>query len=163
MSNEYLELPEIISLASFGGDFDRYLEAVYSLFKRDFIERRPVFRGIRLGLKRYPLERNKEATFWHMTSEGAVEASRNSDLRRMERIEWPAVMINNSTHPYLKVWENIRKGKTNILIFHDKENYLVVLRKGLDYLIPWTAYMVDYKNRKEKLLKEYQEYKKARS
>lgn len=104
--NMYFELPELIELTQFGGDFNRYLEAIYELFKRDFIDRKPVFRGMRLGLKKYPLSQDgKEATFWHMTSEGDDEDSRMPDLRRMERIQWPAPMINSSTHPYLKVWE----------------------------------------------------------
>lgn len=159
-SDVYFELPELIELAQFGGDFNKYLEAVYELFKRDFIDRKPVFRGMRLGLKKYPLYQDKEATFWHMTSEGNDEDKRMPDLRRMERIQWPAPMINNSTHPYLKVWENTRGTKTNVLIFHDAENYLVVLRKANGYIIPWTAYLIEHQARKAKLLKEYECYKK---
>jgi hypothetical protein len=62
----------------------------------------------------------------------------------------------------LKVWENTRGNKTNILIFHEGEEYLVVLRKAKDYILPWTAYLVTYKARKEKLLKEYQAYIKSK-
>lgn len=159
-NNTYFELPELIELAQFGGDFNRYLEAVYELFKRDFIDRKPVYRGMRLGLKKYPLSQDKEATFWHMTSEGNDEDNRIPDFRRMERIQWPAPMINSSTHPYLKVWENTRGTKINVLIFHDAENYLVVLRKANGYIIPWTAYLIEYQARKDKLMKEYEEYKK---
>lgn len=162
MSEEYYELPELTTLPEYGGNFDAYLEAVYELFKKDFIEKRPVFRGTRLGLKKHPLESGKEATFWHMTSEGEDEATRNPDLRRMERIRWPAALINDSEHPYLKVWENKRGKKTNVLIFHERERYLVVLRKGSDYLIPWTAYLVTYRNQKERLLKEYKAYIKSK-
>ncbi len=162
MSEDYYELPELITLSEYGGDFNAYLEAVYELFKKDFIEKRPVFRGIRLGLKKHPMESGKEATFWHMTSEGEDEATRNPDLRRMERIKWPAVLINDSIHSYLKVWENKRGNKTNVLIFHEREGYLVVLRRGADYLIPWTAYLVTYYNRKERLLKEYEAYIKSK-
>ena len=149
MSEEYYELPELITLPEYGGNFDAYLEAVYELFKKDFIEKRPVFRGTRLGLKKHPLESGKEAT-------------RNPDLRRMERIRWPAALINDSEHPYLKVWENKRGNKANVLIFHEREKYLVVLRKGSDYLIPWTAYLVTYRNQKERLLKEYKAYIKSK-
>ena len=48
---EYLELPELIELSQFGGNFAQYLEAVYEIFKNEFVLRRPSFRGIRLGLK----------------------------------------------------------------------------------------------------------------
>lgn len=159
---QYFELPELIELSEYGGDFAKYLEAVYELFKRDFIENKLSFRGMRLGLKKHPLYKDKEATFWHMTSEGSDEEERLPDLRRLERIQWPAVMINNSEHPYLKVWENTRGTKTNILIFHEAENYLVILRKGNGYVIPWTAYLVAYESRKQKLLKEYEDYIKSK-
>ncbi|MCF0218985.1 MAG: hypothetical protein HUK14_04310 [Muribaculaceae bacterium] len=162
MPDEYLELPELVKLEDYGGNFAVYLEAVYELFKQEFIYQRPAYRGIRLGLKKHPLEGGKEATFWHMTSEGKDETTRTPDLRRMERIRWPSVLISESEHPYLKVWENIRGTKTNILIFHEEENYLVVLRKGSDYIIPWTAYLIDYPNRKERLLKEYAAYIKSK-
>lgn len=161
-NSKYLYLPNLIMLNEFGGNFQEYLEAVYECFKQDFIVQRPVFRGTRLGLKKYPLSQDKEATFWHMTSEGADEATRIPDLRRMERIKWPALMINRSEHPYLKVWENSRRNKTNILIFHEDEGYLVVLRKAKDYILPWTAYLVEYDFRREKLLKEYKAYIKSK-
>lgn len=161
-NNDHFELPDIIELSQYGGDFNKYLEAIYSLFKRDFIDSKPVYRGMRLGLKRYPLSQGKEATFWHMTSEGDNEETRNPDIRRLERIQWPAPMINGSEHPYLKVWENTRGDKSNILIFHEKENYLVVLRKAKDYILPWTAYLIEYKSRKQKFLKEYETYIKSK-
>ena len=160
--NEYLDLPDLIELSEFGGNFSEYLEAVYELFKQDFITKRPVYRGIRLGLKKHPQFEGKEATFWHMTSEGKDEATRTPDLRRMERIKWPAVLINHSEHPHLKVWENSRGTETNILIFHEDENYLVVLRKRREYILPWTAYFIEYTNRKKKLLKEYEDYIKSK-
>lgn len=161
-NKEYFNLPNLIELDEFNGDFFKYLEAVYECFKRDFIINSPIFRGVRLRLKKYPLFQEKEATFWHMTSKGEDEANREPDLRRMERISWPAAMINKSEHPYLKVWENTRANKTNILIFHEEENYLVVLRKAKDYILPWTAYLIEYKSRKEKLLKEYEVYIKSK-
>jgi len=158
----YFKLPELIELSDYGGIFATYLEAVYELFKQDFIDKRPTFRGTRLGLKRLPLYKDKEATFWHMTSEGENEENRTPDLRRLERIRWPAKLINESEHPYLKVWENSRSTKTNILIYHEAEKYLVVLRRHKNYILPWTAYLINYKSRENKLLKEYETYIKSK-
>lgn len=160
--SSYLELPELIELSDYRGNFSAYLEAVYGIFKQDFILQRPVFRGIRLGLKKHPEFEGKEATFWHMTSEGDDEQNRLPDLRRLERIKWPAFLINNSEHPYLRVWENTRGGKTNILILHEEESYVIVLRKGNGYLIPWTAYLIEYPSRLRKFIKEYDEYIKSK-
>jgi len=161
--NNCFKLPPLIELNDFRGDYKAFLEAVYKLFEKDFIKRKPVFRGQRLGLKKYPLSDEKEATFWHMTSEGEDEATRKPDLRRMERIQWPAPMINGSEHPYLKVWENKRGSKENILIWHSGEQYLVILRKVRDYLLPWTAYTVEHTPRIDKLMKEYEAYINAKS
>ena len=72
-------------------------------------------------------------------------------------------MINYSEHPYLKVWENKRGNKENVLIWHSGEQYLVILRKGKDYLLPWTAYTVEHTSRKNKLMKEYEAYINAKS
>jgi len=160
--NNVFELPDLILLEHYGGNFNNFLNAAYELFKADFINKKPIFRGIRLGLKKHPIYEGKEATFWHLTSEGDDEENRIPDLRRMERIRWTASLINNSEHSYLKVWENTRGTKSNILIFHEKEQYLVILRKGNGYLLPWTAYLVKDKARKKKLLKEYKAYINAK-
>ena len=162
-NNNYFELPDLIELNSVGGDFHAFLEFVYNEFKKEFIDQKPVFRGQRLGLKKNPVSQEKEATFWHMTSEGEDENNRNPDIRRMERIKWPACIINGSEHDYLKVWENSRGTKNNILIFHEGENFVVVLRKGNGYLLPWTAYLVEHSARKRKLMEEYKSYINAKS
>ena len=86
-------LPPLVLLESFGGNWTEYIEEVYAQFKRDFVDSKPSFRGVRMGLKRYPMEQGKEGTFWHMTSEGKVEADRLPDLRRCERIGWPRTLI----------------------------------------------------------------------
>lgn len=161
-TEEYLELPELIELSQFGGNFARYLEAVYEIFKNEFVLRRPSFRGMKLGLKKHPMCDDKEATFWHMTSEGEDEQNRLPDLRRLERIKWPSFLIDNSEHPYLRVWENTRGTKTNVLIMHEVENYVVILRKGNGYLLPWTAYLIEHEWRKKKFIKEHEEYVKSK-
>jgi len=144
-------------------NIDLYLEDVYAAFRADFIQRKPSFKGTRLGLKRYPLQKGKEATFWHMTTSGDIENDRVLDVDRCERIRWPSPIIEHDTSPVLKIWENRRNRETRILIFCEEESYLVVLTKRKDYILPWTAYIVEKPHRKRKLLKEYEAYKKART
>lgn len=158
---EAYPLPELIYLDEFGGDFTEYIEEIYRIFREDFIDSKPVFEGIRLGLKKYPLVGGKAYTFYHFTHEGSDEENREPNLRRMERIAWPAPMINDSIDPYLKVWRNKKGRHERILIFHEEESYLVVLEDRKEYILPWTAYLVDYNNRKRRLLKEYKAYKNA--
>ena len=73
-------LPDLVMLENYEGDWDRYLNALYAFFKTDFIDNQPFFRGIRLGLKKHPLSKGKEATFWHLISEGKDEEERLVDL-----------------------------------------------------------------------------------
>jgi hypothetical protein len=160
MDNNYLQLPNIITLEEFQGDFSSFYESVYAIFKSDFVDTKPTFQGRRLGLKRYPIIKGKEYTFYHFTHDGDVETNRLPNLRRLERITFPRPMIEYSTHPYLRVWTNKRKANNRILIFHEAESYLVVLDDRGDYILPWTAYLVEYKNRANKLIAEYEAWLK---
>lgn len=160
MNDNYMQLPDLITLEEYGGDIITYLEAVYAVFKADFVDNKPTFQGKRLGLKRYPLIEGKEYTFYHFTHDGDIETQRLPNMRRLERMPFPKPMINNSTHSYLKVWRN-KRGKSNrILIFHEAESYLVVLDDRGDYILPWTAYLIEHKNRRERLLVEYEDWLK---
>ena len=159
------KLPRLIEMAEYGYDFNRYFEAVYAVFKKDFVDSKPVFRGVRLGLKKYPTVVDKEYTFYHMTHEGDIEHDRKPCFRRMERIRFPRPMIDNSQHPELKVWKNVRRGKggtkTRILILNEKERYLVVLDERPKFILPWTAYYLRSTKELGKKLEEYDKYKSA--
>lgn len=91
--SEIAWLPDLVLFEDFDGDWGKYLDVIYAYFKKDFADSQPVFRGKRLGLKRHPLSQGKEATFWHMISEGENEDERLPDLRRCERIRWPKPTI----------------------------------------------------------------------
>ncbi|MFM5477851.1 hypothetical protein ACET81_18225 [Aeromonas veronii] len=101
-------LPDLILMTASGGDWGRFFSAVYAAFEQDFVLNKPEFRGKRLGLKRHPEYAGKSATFWHMISTGEVEAEREPDLRRCERIRWPKPIIENDSDPELKVWAEPR-------------------------------------------------------
>lgn len=161
MSNFPNWLPPLIPLSDYEDDWERYLEALYTSFKQDFIDSRPLFKGRKLGLKRHPLEQGKEATFWHFISEGRQEANRVPDLRRCERIRWPRPIIENVDAPVIKLWENKRRNEKRILLWLVEQEYLVVLVERKGYLLPWTAYLVTEEHRRRKLQQEYENFKKA--
>lgn len=162
--NMPVELPSIIKLSNYNENFNEYMQAVYEIFVADFVVTKPVFRGVRLGLKKYPIVSDKEYTFYHMTHSGNIEAERVPDVERMECMPWPKPIIDNSHDDDLRVWENTRRGKggtkIRILILHEATNYLVVLDKRDTFILPWTAYLVG-NTKKRKLLKEYESFKKA--
>src|SRR5215831_7742072 len=103
-------LPDIIPLEDYGGDWNRYLEAVYECFRHDFKDRQRqlVFRGRPVGTRYHPAYENKDYSFWHLIQEGQVEEERTPDFRRCERIGWIRAIIENSGDPRVKVWENER-------------------------------------------------------
>ncbi len=156
-------LPPLVLLQDYGGNWDKYLETIYAYFKRDFIDSRPAFRGIRLALKRHPVSQGKEATFWHMTSEGKDEATRTPDLRRCERIRWPRPIIEQADAKGLKVWVSVRNRENRIHIWLESEDYVVVLAKRKDYLLPWTAFLVTYEHTRRKLRKEFETFSRSQS
>lgn len=163
MNNEYtaITLPELILLSAYRGDFSAYMEAVYEVFLNDFVRSQPLFEGKRLGLKRFPIVDGREATFYHMTHEGSDESNRLPDTRRMERMGYPRPIIDDSQNACLKVWRNQRGRDQRILIWYEREEYLVVLTDRGDYILPWTAYLVTQPHQKRKLLREYEEYIKS--
>lgn len=153
-------LPPLVLLSDCEGDWSKYLDALYSYFASDFLRTRPHFRGQGLGLKRHPLWEGKEATFWHMISEGRDEATRQPDLRRCERIRWPRAIIENSNDPAVKVWETTRRNERRVCLWLEEEEYFVVLAERQGYLLPWTAYMVTRNHRKQKFQREFEQWKR---
>jgi len=157
-----MQLPALVFMSDYD-EFVDYFEAIYAIFKRDFVDSKPTFEGKVLRLKSYPFIDGKEYTFYHFTHSGNDESGRLPDLRRMERIAWPRPFIDYSNDSSLKVWKNKRGTRTRVLIFHEVENYLVILEERENYILPWTGYLVEYSNRKEKLLREYEEYLKTKT
>ena len=93
-------LPSLMPLSEHGGDWKKYVDAVYVVFYADFIARRTRYAGRKILLLAYDagLLDGKARRFWHCVSEGDIENSRIPDLRRCERVPWmrPVVGWTNS-------------------------------------------------------------------
>lgn len=161
MTNRPDWLPPLVLLVDHGGDWFRYVEVLYAFFKEDFVDSQPVFEGIPLALKRHPISEGKEATFWHLISEGGVEEERLPDLRRCERIRWPRPIIEHSNEKVIKVWENVRRGEKRVCLWLEQQEYLIILARRKTYTLLWTAYPVTRSHQKRKLQKEYEVYVNA--
>lgn len=142
--------------------WDEYIEGIYQYFKEDFIDTKLVYKGETLALKRFPERMGKEATFYHITTKGDDEEIRLSDLPRCERIRWPKAIIE-SNYVGLKIWENQRKTKKNIVIWFEEKEYLIIIRKNATYKMFWTAYPVTEDHTKRKLQREYENFQKAKT
>ncbi len=154
-------LPPLLTLQSFGGDFELYLNELYSIFFRDFVLTRPTFRGMPVGRKRHPISAGKDATFWHLLQEGKTEGERLPNLRRCERIGWPRAIIEHCDEPEIKVWEKTKKRSPRVCLWLEDQEYLVVLALRKSYALLWTAYPTTRGHTKRRLTMEYEESSKG--
>lgn len=154
-------LPPLVLFETYAGNWECYLDALYAFFKTDFVETVPLFRRARLALKRHPIIKGKEATFWHLISTGSGEDDRLPDLRRCERIRWPRPIIEHADETIIRVWENERKGERRICLWLENQEYLVILARRRGYVLLWTGYPVTEAHQKAKLRKEFEARKKA--
>lgn len=149
-------LPKLVLLNAHDGDWDEYLEALHTAFKKDFVSSTTTFQGKRIALKRHPMEKNKEATFWHFISTGRSEADRLIDLRRCERIGWPRAILDNCADSSLKIWTEEIRGDSRTHLWCEPAEYLLVLSERPNYVLPWTAYPVEHSHQKKKLLARWE-------
>lgn len=163
MSDQPDWLPSLMRLEAYGGDTSAYLDALYERFAEDFVRSKPRFRGQELALKRHPVSQGREATFWHMVSEGKEELNRTIDSERCERIAWARAVIENADDPRVLVWENMRGKERRICLWLEEQEYVVILADRRGYLLPWTAYTVTQPHRKRKFRKEYEKWQRSQA
>ena len=153
-------LPDLVRLSDYDGSFSSYLEAIYRIFRRDFITSIPYLGGTsqQCFCNRQVID-GKEAAFWHLISEGPVENERVPDMRRCERIAWPRAIIE-AFGPLVYGWRSIRRiggrDRRRLVLSLQDFSYVVILtelRKG--YLLV-TAFQVETEHRRTKLRLEYQ-------
>jgi hypothetical protein len=153
--------PDLLPLATYGGDWEAYEAELYSIFMADLAHGRIRFEGLRVGCRRKPETEGKWASFWHLVQEGRVEDDRLPDLRRFERIRWVRWVIENAVeHAEIDIWQNTRGTEVNTLLWY-REEYLVVLGQRQDYWLLRTAYCTEGDLRIYKLRKERDAFSRA--
>ncbi len=158
-----LDFPELLYFEEYSGSFSEYFKAVYSIFETHFIKSQPCYEGLKVSVRKYPEVDGLHRTFYHITHEGEDENNRQPDIRRMERIRFPKFVIENHAHNEILMWKNKRGKDDRILLFNKIENYVVVLTERNNFYLFITAYLIETEHRKNKLLKEYEEYIKAKT
>lgn len=156
-------LPDLIEFNDYG-NWDDYIEAAHDQFIRDFVADPPKWPGKRMSLKKHPEYQSKSATFWHLTSEGAIEDERPPDFRRCERIAWPRAIIDQFTgqRPQpgdaIVWWKNQRGRDERILLALPDFSYVVVMTDRRNHIMLWTAYPVERPHQQRKLEREYLDF-----
>lgn len=156
------ELPNIIRLEDYGGNYHSYIDAVYEIFERDFIRHKACFGTHILRLKYHPEFQQRAYTFYHMTHHGEQENDRIPDLRRCERMSWARPTIEKVLEFNLKFWEQTRNGKPRVCIWMEVDNgdnYFVILDVRKTFALIWTAFFAEYPHQAKKKQKEYESWK----
>lgn len=136
----------------------------YCSYQADFGPRQsPVnFRDSTLTVNRFPhpANRQREHTYWHMVTEGHPENVRNSPmLDRLQRVPWARPLLEHIGQPGVKAWANVRGSDRHFCVWHDRINYIVVVKQTVDAFLLKTTYQPTL-DRRRKLHTEYAEAKK---
>lgn len=134
-------------LLRFLGDWPAYEDAVYATFMETFVNARIRFRGQPVKAQFRPDSHGKGFSFWHVISEAPNRGNRNEvdripDIHRCERIRWIAWSIHQAAVGDAEVswWENNRGCDTRVVIWAERDDYVVVLAKRRGYWLLKTAY-----------------------
>jgi len=164
-------LPELINFSDYNGDWQKYENVIYSIFKTDFIDTAPVFQKSQVNIRRHPMVGDKEEAFIHITHQDYnKDGERLPDMRRCERIRWVRSFIENyncdatkcSDCDGIKIWENDAQRGTDkrIHLLLEEERYIVVLERREKYCLLITSFYIQYDHELRKKLKHYDDYKK---
>lgn len=166
MSNCWI--PELRICEDFS-EYESYVEELYELFKRDFIDSSPAYKNAIVDIRRTPYDQGKEDGFWHVTCKDyKTGGPRNTDPRRCERIEWIKGVIENydcNTNcdecQGVLVWEEPYKNSTRTHFLLVDEGYLVIIEPRKSYYVLVTAFYMDEENEYylRKQLQQYEKYK----
>lgn len=158
-------LPTLLLLKDSNGDWKAYLERLHQQFLQDFVNSKPSWPNKPVRLKRHPEYEGKSATFWHMISEGSDEQNRTPDFRRCERIAWPRPMMDefdqsspDSTKHRILWWCETRRGEVRYTLALDDFSYVVIVADRGEYVLPWTAFPIEYEHEKRKKRKAWRAY-----
>jgi hypothetical protein len=140
-------LPGLLLFEEYGGSWREYEDALYDVFRRDFVDTTATFQDWPIRVRREPWLKGKEWLFWHITDKdvepGSGDEERIPDFRRCERLPWIRPMIEHSTDPALRVWEEQRAGDQRAHLWLEHQDFLVVLARRRGYWMLWTAFYID--------------------
>ena len=167
-------LPEIIECKDFS-KWNEYLDELYKIFQKDFIEDRIMFEGKCVNYRKAPMDGKYEHTFIHLTHKDEFHKSddpndRIPDPRRAERIRWHKAIIEH--FPCKETCENCEKilyfeeyNKKNIkayFLFKDVK-FIIKKKKREKYNLLITGYYIEYDNAMRKYIEKYEKYKKQKT
>jgi len=142
-------LPPLLEL---NGSWERALEMLYGVFKKDFIEQPLFYDSSRVGWDRRIGDDNKEATFWHLITREDPQMGRIPDYKRARRLHWTRPTIMNHTNVEVKEWNYLEGSRrTRKYLWLEDYDFCVVLEiaRKTAALILVTAFYVEKGKRRD--------------
>ena len=158
------QLPYQLTWDMFAGDWNRYKDALYSIFKRDLIDNPPAFRGKPVDIIHEQFFENKERSFWHIISNGDHDDNRSPNEERCAGVSWVKPLIEDTrVCEHYAVWVkwHDKTKRDRYYIWCKYVDYLVILEDRKTHYKLITAYPVQYS--KKQLEKDYSKYLKTKS
>ena len=167
-------LPEIIECENLV-EWNSYLNKLYiEVFKPQFLENVPIFKGGRVLSRREPMDGEWEHGFTHMTH---VDLQHNStdpndripDLRRSERLNWVKRIIENyecsieNDCGKILYWEEMYRGRVRCNLLFKDERFLIVLEKARNVYFLITSFYIEKDWELNKRIRKYETYKKQKT
>ena len=157
-------LPSRLEWRMFGGDFSKYEEALYEVFKRDFLRIPLTYMGKPVDIIHEKYYNRKERSFWHIITAGEEDFRRAFDEDRCGSMPWARALITEqdaceSYKMWIK-WHDKTK-RDRYYIWCSKVNYLVVLEDRDTYFKIITAFNLN-KHSISRYQKDYETYLKKR-
>lgn len=167
-------LPSIVECKDFG-KWNEYLDVIYQIFQKDFIDNRVKFEEKNVYFRKEPMDGKYEHAFIHLTHKDIEHNSQNPndripDPRRAERIGWNKPIIENyrckenceGCEKILYFETYYKKNIRAYFLFKDVK-FLVIIEKRREYNLLITGYYIDYENAMRKYIKKYEQYKKQKT
>lgn len=164
-------LPDLLEYDDIYPNLEIYDNAVYNIFKCDFIDSSPTFNGLKVAIRKNPLVNGREQTYYHITSKDYdYSNNRYLDKLRCERIRWVRQIIEHFDCNKqscldcngIKAWSTHHvRNQVRIKILFPEKRYVVILEQRPTYYILVTAYYLEYDHAIRKLLKEFEKAKSA--
>lgn len=154
-------MPSKIPSSLFNGNMNLYKEALYKIFKRDFIDNEILFKGKKVDIIHEKLFEDKERSFWHIISEGDEDINRTPISWRAEALPLAKpLIVEDGTCEEYKIWKKYhdKSKKDRYYIWCTAISFLVILEDRDTHYKLISAYPVlEYKIKY--YTKEYNKYK----
>lgn len=159
------KMPSRLEWKMFGGSFDRYEEALYQIFKRDFIDNMPTYLGKPVDIIHEKYYNGKERSFWHIVTSGQEDFRRSFDEERCGSMPWAkSLIVENADCLEYKIWVkwHDKTKRDRHYIWCSRINYLVVLENRETHFKLVTAFNVQPYHEK-RYQRDYETYIKTKT